>query len=197
MVFGEGEGFASSGVMEAFLVEFYKMLKNKEFELLRSMNHVCYRERIEQRTPGIVFAIEMFHPDDCDKKITMIEEEILHVDNSSLKIKSSRMISIILPPSPTAKLTIKQISGSINTAMKNVMKIDEGEYNGAHGLQCFRCVFEGEDRGFFNTRGNSKICSKTTNKENKHLLNNFDIACEQPLCKNNKPVIKRLAYGVS
>ena len=64
------------------------------------------------------------------------------------------------------------------------------EFEGMHGLQCFKCHKEGKE-GFFQKDDPSKSC------EQEHVLNNFDSACDGTSKEDKKLVIKSLAYAVS
>ena len=72
-VFGEKSCFASAGVIEAFLVAYYKREAEKHSRGFPTLK--CYREDIECRIPGIVFCIEFFPRGEDGPKITIIEEE--------------------------------------------------------------------------------------------------------------------------
>ena len=181
-IFGKGKSFASSGVIEALLVDFYTKLGGDLSQIERAN---CYRERIERRIPGIVFATEVFISDERNTKFTIIEEEkIIFKDNSYLT--TERVLSIFVPPGPTAIKKFSEILGSVSSVMERVMKT---KFNGIHGLQCFQCHKLGKE-GFFRNN-DCRLC------EQKHLLNSFSSACDGTSESDKKLVIKSFAYAVS
>ena len=186
IMFGDGKSFASSGLIEALLVDFYTKL-GWNLPHLKGAN--CYRERIERRIPGIVFAIEIFLPDDQNRKITILEEEQMNFEGGSKNFYTKRVISVFIHPGPKTKEIIEQIHTSIVSAMKKVMKVD---FDGKHGLKCFQCQRNG-DEGLFN----QEECSRTCSKNEEHVINDFVTACDGSSEEDKKFVIKRRAYAVS
>ena len=182
-VFGKGKSFASSGVIEALLVDFYTTLGGNSTEI-EGAN--CYRERIERRIPGIVFATEVFFSDYVDTKFTIIEEEKINFQENSC-VTTERILSIFVPPGLKTKEKLCQIHSSVSSVMKRVMKV---EFNGLHGLQCFKCHKKGKE-AFFQMDDPSKSCGQ------EHVLNNFNTACDGTSKEDKKLVIKSLAYAVS
>ena len=89
--FGKTNCFAASGVMDVFLVEIYTSEK-WDLDCLRNAN--SYKENIERRKPGLVFAIE-FNPHGSEH-VTITEEESCGTKNEG-SFYNSRIIRIFTP----------------------------------------------------------------------------------------------------
>ena len=184
--FGSGKSFASSGVIEALLVDFYTKLGG---DLTHIEGANCYRERLERRIPGIVFETEVFFSDDRKTKFTIIEEEKINF-KENVHFTTERVLSIFVPPGPNAEEKIAKIHSSISSAMQKIMKV---EFNGAHGLQCFKCHKKGKEAffQFFQKDDPRQFC------EQDHVLDDFSSACDGTSKKDKALVIKSVAYAVS
>ena len=186
LIFGKGRSFASSCIIDAFLVEFCKSRK-WSWSHLKGLQ--CYREPIEQRVPGIVFALESVIR---EEKITIIEEENYNVGKMD---KDTRIINLFISQGAETETIIKDIHAIVDSVTKKVMKMD---FDGEHGLQCFDCHKIG-DQSFFPLHDISTgmLEFNCDGEKKQHKIENFDKACSQPLCKDSKHIVKRLAYGVS
>ena len=186
--FGNGKCFASTGLFEAFLIQLYNA---GIFPLKEMIQARCFRENLECRIPGIVFAFEIELE---NERITLIEEE----KRENAEFYKTRLISIFMKP---GKNTQHRFKGICN-AMENAKKGFVDEYsNELHGLVCFKCMHQGKE-GYFSESDANEDWDKITCMNNKGELNeghkiDYKMVCDEKQCKDKSFVIKRLAYAVS
>ena len=117
-----------------------------------------------------------------------MEEEKIDFEGNNRTFYTKRAINVFISPGKDAYSTIKQIQTSIVSSMKTVMKVD---FDGAHGLQCFKCMKDGKE-SFVDLENGSRICSGVK----QHKISSVESTCNESMSKDKELVLKRLAYKV-
>jgi hypothetical protein len=209
-IFGEDCCFASAGVIEAFLVQYYNNERKQHPENFPEL--MCYREDIESRIPGIVFCIEFFpFGKRGGQQITILEEERLKdgTNRKSENYYKNRLIHVFLKPGEKAEEALIAIKTAMENAIENVMQ-DE-RFNASNivqnsGLRCMKCVHpEGYINGKFvqvpvTTTNPAKQTSafewKCTSKDPSHVIN-YKEALKEEFNQDKKLILRRYASAVS
>jgi hypothetical protein len=206
-LFGRETCFVSSGLIEAFLVQlFTQEAFGPNLEHLTTAR--CFRENVERRIPGIVFAIEFTRTvkglSERMETITITEEEKCTDQDA---FYTERLINIFLKSGPDTEAILTSSLNAMTATVRSLSKLKNNEnandemplqyYKVIHGLHCYECSKSGYD-GFFNNHyGGNGSTSIVCNGKHGHRLNNYSSACNDEFSDDHRLVVKRIAYSVS
>ena len=198
-VFGEDNCFASAGVIESFFVNLYTVYmehitkQSDDFPEAR-----CFRDTIECRIPGIVFAIEFFPSGEAKGDLISILEEERINNEKELKYYKDRLVHVFLRPGMNTEMHLRRINDAMSKAILATIndKTKAVKALGNAGFRCLTCIYpEGYVRGPFSD--DESDCTWRCNKDSSHQLEFRKAVSDSTYNESQLHVIRCYTYSVS
>ena len=198
--FGKRNSFLSAGVTDAFLFRFIlKLFANTQRDYPGQVPQaLCYRDPIEFRVPGIVFAIEFFPGgtalQDQRGKITVLEEERLSELSNEVKCHKERLVHVFIDPGRNTLQDLSEIQKSMAEAIKMSVKNDKkiSKVVDTCGLKCMKCIYP---EGYIGGSFDQNIWTCSINEA--HFINRNAVFQTNSHDPGRNLIIRRYASSVS